>query len=675
MQWLGSIGFAYSGWRAVASLARPHRWSILVIVLVAFLATGTDLLAPLIYRDAVNDIAGLFVGKSANGSDLAIDAAEFEAAVPSLNFHAPQKTVREPHGRHHVAPRTAEQTFKTLLWSVILLFAINIFSRLCSLVCDQRTVQLTSRIEADFIHSTFLHVLSLPLRFFAGRASGSLAKQIDQSDEVAPIVTAFAQEIMPAAFTMLGAMIIMFTQNIWLSAVALIALPPYAWLVLLSSKRLETGLARYYEMWDDVSAHVQDTLGAIKTVKLSGAEIREADKLYRLSRKAYNTSIERNRLENHYIFFQTSLSYLSQALVLGYGGWLVSQRAVTPGDVVMFVVYLDRLFDPIESLTSLFVTLQEHFASLARATKLLEVPGEKINGALPHPGPGRVEFRHVHFSYLPGREVLADVSFVLEAGKLTALVGPSGAVKTTAADVLLRLFELDSGAILLDGQELGGLNTAAVRREFGVVETEGAIFRGSIADNLRYRRPEATDEEVRGAADAAGLANALERLPLGLATEVGEGGVGLSAGERQRLQIARALAGQPRVLILDEATANLDYATETAIRNALLRQTSHPTTLVITHRYTMVEICDRAIVLDAGRVIAHGTPGELVRSCPWFAQFAASGVAKAQLVCAEADIASSGLQDGAEHDEGEKAEGSEGIEDTADAEDEMPANF
>jgi ATP-binding cassette, subfamily B, bacterial len=641
--------FGGSGWRTVAALAWPYRRQFLLVAVFALLATGTDLLAPLIYREAVNDIAGLFVHSPAKASvDSLLGMSDPGEALPGLSSIAArpvlaanpgtaalerrttQKAGREPHRRGRVAPRTSAQAFNTLMWAVVLLFGINVFSHYCSLVADQRSVQLASHIEADFIQNTFSHVLKLPLRFFARRASGTLAKQIDQSDQIAPIVTAFAKQVAPELISMLGVIGIMLTQSWRLSAVALITLPPYAWVVLRSSKRLETGLTRYYEMWDSVSSRIQDALGAIKTVKLSGAERRETDRLRRLSQQAYETYVERNRLANRYIFFQTSLSYLSQALVLGYGGWLVFERGLTPGDVVMFVVYLDRLYTPIESLTALSVTLQEHFASMERASRLLEVPGESTGGDLPHPGPGQVEFRHVHFGYVPGREVLSDVSLVLEAGKLTALVGPSGAGKTTAADLLLRLFDIDSGQIILDGQVLGQLDASAVRRQVGAVAADGAIFRGSIAENICYKRPEATEQEVSAAAVTAGLSNTLERLPHGLATQIGEGGVGLSVGERQRLQIARALVGRPRVLILDEATANLDYATELGIRHALLSRASHPTTLVITHRYSMAEICDQVIVLQAGRVAAHGTPAELRASCEWFAQFAASGTAQAE---------------------------------------------
>ena len=363
-------------------------------------------------------------------------------------------------------------------------------------------------------------------------------------------------------------------------------------------------------------------MSAIKTVKLSGAEAREMEIFREQARVANDDYLQRSYLANRYHLTESVLSYLSKTVVFLYGGWLVYQHQLTPGDVVMFVVYLDSLYAPIDSLTSLAVQLQQQIVSLKRTLRLLVTGGEEVGAAQLEVGAGRVEYKDVHFGYSSGREVLQGLTFTLAPGQVTALVGTSGAGKTTASDLLFKLYEPQAGAILIDGQPLAGLDAASVRRALGVVASDGAVFRGTIADNIRYKRPDASDEEVAAAAHASGLERTLERLPDGLQTKVGESGVGLSVGERQRLQIARVLVSQPRILVLDEATANLDFVTETEIRHALKRLTPRPTVMVIAHRFSMVEDSDQVIVLDNGRVAEQGTPAELIAAGGWFAEFA-----------------------------------------------------
>ena len=581
-------------------LAGQYKRQFVIIALFSFLATGADLLQPLIYKRAINDVAGLFVGDSGTATAVGVEA------------------------------RSAEQTLKTLVVSVILLFAISVTGYFFSLRSRLYGARVASRMESSFIVNTFGHVLRLPLSFFSHTASAGLAKRIDQCDQVAPIVSAFSQQILPEAVRLVGICAIMFTQNWQMALVSFVLLPFYFWVARRSALRMKTNLDPYYEMWENISAHIADSISAVKTVKLSGAESREEHRLKMESQRAYEVYLNRIAIAQRFYISQSALSNLSKSMVLGYGGFLVLRHRLTPGDVVMFVAYLDRLYSPIDALNEIAVSLQQDMASLLRAVRLLDAGPTEAPGTDLPPGPGKVEFREVRFGYLPGRDVLRGLNLTLEPGKITVLAGPSGAGKTTTADLLLKLYEPAGGDIIIDGHKLSETGPESIRRAIGVVAADGVVFRGTLADNIRYKRPQASDAKVLEAALAAGLSRTLERLPQGLATEVGEHGVGLSAGERQRLQIARILVDKPRLLVLDEATANLDYATELEVKHALTLLSPRPTMLVIAHRYTMMKEADYVYVMKDGQVTEHGTPVTLITRGGWFAQLATQSGERAE---------------------------------------------
>ena len=543
-----------------------------------------------------------------------------------------QQTAQPSSTAPVLPPRTVSHAMRTLWLGVLVLLAATLLAKLFTAAADLLAAHTTNDIEENFILKTFRHVLRLPYAYFTQRPSGSIARQIDQSDQMAPLYAAITQEVWSELFTATAIIIVMLSVNLQLSLVVLAAVVVYLLVTLQMTRHLEAHLEDYYALWDGVSGRIQEMVAGIKTVRTHGNENHEADRTASIVRNAFRTYLRRRRVETRYSLIQNLLIYGSKGIVLGVGGMRALEHQLTPGDVVMFMVYLDRIYSPVHNLTGLYSAIQRNVVSLLRAFRLLEVPEEGGGDRKPiEVRECRVDFRDVEFRYREDRLVLRGINFTLEPGQVTALIGPSGAGKTTIADLVVQLYTPQKGSILVDGEDLARADLSRWRKQIAVVSPEGTIFRDTLADNIRYGRTGATDDEVRAAALKAGLGAAVERLPQGLETPLGERGYELSLGERQRVLLARAFLASPKLLILDEATANLDFKTEAAIKKTLCELTRGRTTLIIAHRQSMMTDVDRVVAIRDGQVIEEGTPQALLGRQGYFFQMMSAQVSAQEL--------------------------------------------
>jgi ABC-type multidrug transport system fused ATPase/permease subunit len=623
-----------SGWRTifrVLALGRDRLGAFLAVAVLVSLGTGASLLEPWIYRAIIDDIAGVFVTPA--------PLVKIESALESLTrsfkhvpesagriAHAPLRKTHADAPRRRLEPRSVNQAFATILLGALAIVLLRAASEGMRLWGDNRAARLSNEIERGLILRVFRHTLRLPLSYFTRRASGAVARQIDQSDQIAPIFNAFSQEIWPQMFSLIAILAILVSVNRELALVVLLVVPLYGWLTWRMSRRLDTELDEYYERWDEVSSRIQQGVAGIKTIQAHGTAEHESSRLDAASRQAYGRYLLRNRIQNRYVYAQQMLVAAAKVSVLAIGGLKALQHQLTPGDVVLFLAYVDRVYDPIEGLMSLYTTLQQNAGSVRRAERILrerETEGEDLPALAP--SGSDIEFDRVAFSYSgKDRRVLDEVTFRVREGERVALVGPSGAGKTTLTDLLMALYRPQSGSIRIGGQALSTVAPSSVRSVVRGVAADGVLFRDTLVENIRYGRLDATDQEVRDAATLAGLDPVLDRLPDGMATPIGERGVELSVGERQRVLLARAFLARPAILVLDEATANLDFKTEAHVKEALERLSRGRTTLVVAHRKSMLTDVDRVLVLRDGRIEQDGTPGELIGRAGYFRQMMSS---------------------------------------------------
>jgi ATP-binding cassette subfamily B protein len=501
-------------------------------------------------------------------------------------------------------------------WLVVAFVAAGILGIAFSYAQTYYTGWTGERMLADLRNHLFRHLQRLSLGFYERNRAGVIISRLTNDVEALDqLVTDGVTSLVQSTLTLIGTAAILFWLD-WRLALATLTVMPFMTLATaVFRKRSGRAYRSVRETLGAVTATLAEDIAGMRVLQSFTRE-RAAQENFREVTDTYRRANQQTVVLNGLYFPVVDLlSSLATAVVLGYGGWLVFQGDMTIGTLVAFLGYLTNFFDPVQQLSQLYNTFLSAVAALDKIMDVLDEEPEVRDGdgardltAIK----GHVRFDSVRFAYGRGPEVLHGIELDVPAGTTVALVGHTGAGKSTIAKLLARFYDPTSGAITIDDVDLRTVRQESLRRQLGIVPQEGFLFAGTVADNIAFGRPEATREEVEGAARAVGADEFVARLEGGYDTQLGERGSRLSLGQRQLVAFARALLADPRILILDEATSSVDIGTERKIERALRRLLHGRTAFIIAHRLSTIRDADMIVVLEHGTVVEQGTHEELL---------------------------------------------------------------
>jgi ABC-type multidrug transport system fused ATPase/permease subunit len=483
-----------------------------------------------------------------------------------------------------------------------------------------------TRALQDLRERVFSHLQTMSIGFFTRRSPGVLISRMTNDIEALnQLVTSGVVTLFSSSLTLIGVIVILTLLDLQLALVTFLVFPLLA-LASIAFRIASHGAYRATrERIAAVTAYLQETLSGVRVVRSFGQEPRHMATMTELNEANRDANMKTVYLNASYFPAVELLSAVATAAIILYGGAQVIDNSIQVGVVVAFVGYLQIFFDPIQQLSQLYTTYQQGMAALDKVFDLLDTEPDMVDapGAI-DPGPlrGEIEMEDVWFSYAQeaGGEdgasgwALRGIDLNVPAGQTLALVGATGAGKSTLAKLVARFYDPQRGRVRVDGHDLRQLRQQSLRRQLGIVPQEGFLFSGSVRENIAFGRPDATTEEIGAAAAAVGAGDFIAALPDGVETEIGERGIQLSAGQRQLLAFARALLAEPRILILDEATSNVDVRTERTIERGLERLLAGRTAIVIAHRLSTIRRAGKIVVLEGGQVAEAGTHDELIEA-------------------------------------------------------------
>lgn len=505
--------------------------------------------------------------------------------------------------------------FRLLLSLVAVFLVVTSISFGLNVVSGMRYTKVSADILFDMRLELYGHLQRLSPRFYARTPLGDIVSRINGDiGEIQRVTAEAALSWFGQVVAVVGTVAMLVYLDWRLFFVGLATLPPSLWALMRYRRQLEDRVRVLRERSADIGTFLIESIQGMRTVVGSNAQGREIER-FRGRNDSFVDALLSMRL---FTYLAGGLPGLllsaGTGVVFVYGGYRVITGAMTFGTLVAFMAYQSRLMGPIQGLMGIYTNLATARASLVRVQTLLDTPPEVVEQEIPVRLPecrGRIQLEGVRLDFGRGSEGLHGIDLSIDAGETVAIVGASGSGKSTVADLLGRQVDPDDGRVLLDGTDLRELSLDDVRRHVALVEQDPFIFHTTVAENVRYARPEATDAEVAEALAAAGLDDLVASMPDGGSTVVGERGRQLSAGERQRLAIARAFLADPAVLVMDEATGALDPSSEAGVLQGYDRVLRDRTTIFITHRLDLARHAGRIVVLEAGRIVEDGSPADL----------------------------------------------------------------
>ena len=520
----------------------------------------------------------------------------------------------EPWLRRLVGNLAADRA-RLMLVVVVAGFAFVLLQDALNVLGSYVNVKVEQNMVLDFRSDLFQHAQRLSLAFHDQRRSGMLIYAVNFQGDAAARLVMTVPPLAQSAITLVGMFWIVYRMDRTLGLLSLSVIPFLFYSVRYYVKHIQARLAKVMEMEGESLSIVHEAISMLRVIVAFGREDHEHRRFRDQGRRAVGERVKVTVRQTLFTLAVNAITAAGTALVLGYGAWQVIRGKLSAGDLILVTGYLAAVYRPLETISTTIGSLQDVFMSLKMAFDLMDMKPEIRD----EPGAvdvgrarGHVRFENVGFSYTGRTDTLTNISFDAQPGQVVAIVGPTGAGKSTLVSLVPRFYAPNSGRILLDGRDLRQVTLKSLRRQISMVLQEPLLFSGTVAENIRYGRLDATDADVIEAAKAANAHDFIERLPQRYYTVVGERGAQLSGGERQRISVARAFLRDAPILILDEPTSSIDSRTETVILDALDRLMDGRTTFMIAHRLSTIRKADVILVVDRGRIVERGAHEELL---------------------------------------------------------------